>query len=177
MSTGGAVSGEAEGFAQFIEAREQALLRTAWLLTNDWALAQDLVQTALARSWPHWGRIERGDDDPEIYVRRVMVNTWATWRRRRWKAEQPAGVLADRPANGDMAADVATRLAVRQVLGVLTKRQRAVVVLRLFDDLPEAQVARILGCAAGTVKATMSQALARLRSDPHLADLVERRGR
>jgi RNA polymerase sigma-70 factor (sigma-E family) len=170
------VSSEAEGFAQFIEAREQALQRTAWLLTNDWALAQDLVQAALARSWPYWGTIKRGDD-PEIYVRRVMVNTWATWRRRRWKAEEPTGMLTDRPDHGDIAADVATRVAVRQVLAVLTDRQRAVVALRLFDDLPEAQVARILGCAVGTVKATMSQALARLRSDPHLADLLERRAR
>ena len=168
------MSAEAEGFAQFIEAREQALQRTAWLLTNDWALAQDLVQTALARSWPHWGRIKRYDD-PEIYVRRVMVNTWATWRRRRWGAEQPYGTLKDRPAPGDMAADVATRLAVSNVLGALSERQRAVVVLRLFDDLSEAQVAQILGCAVGTVKATLSQALARLRSNPHLADLIERR--
>jgi RNA polymerase sigma-70 factor (sigma-E family) len=168
------VSGEAVGFAQFIEARQQALQRTAWLLTNDWALAQDLVQTALARSWPYWGRIRRGDD-PEIYVRRVMVNTWATWRRRRWRAEQPSGMLADRPAPGDMAADVAARLAVRSVLAALTERQRAVVVLRLFDDLSEAQVAQILGCAVGTVKATMSQAMARLRSDPQLAELMERK--
>src|SRR6266700_248628 len=118
MSAGGAVSGDAEGFAQFIEAREQALQRTAWLLTNDWALAQDLVQTALARSWPYWGRIERGDD-PEIYVRRVMVNAWATWRRRRWRAEEPAGLLTDGPDPRDMAADVATRVAVRQLLAAL----------------------------------------------------------
>ena len=171
------MGGEADGFAQFIEAREQALQRTAWLLTNDWALAQDLVQTALARSWPHWGRIKRGDD-PEIYVRRVMVNTWATWRRRRWRAEEPSGVLTDRPdRTGDMAADVVTRVAVRQILATLTERQRAVVVLRLFDDLPEAQVAQILGCAVGTVKATMSQALTRSRNDPHLADLLEQRAR
>ncbi len=167
------MGGEAEGFAQFIEARQRALQRTAWLLTNDWALAQDLVQTALARSWPYWGKIRRGDD-PEIYVRRVMVNTWATWRRRRWRAEQPSGMLPDQPARGDLAADVATRLALRSVLAALTERQRAVVVLRLFDDLPEAQVAQILGCAPGTVKATMSQALARLRRDPHLADVMER---
>jgi RNA polymerase sigma-70 factor (sigma-E family) len=167
------VGGEAEDFAQFVEAREQALQRTAWLLTNDWALAQDLVQAALARSWPHWGKIRRGDD-PEIYVRRVLVNTWVMWRRRRWRGEEPSGTLKDRPAGGDMAADVAMRVAVRQVLAALTQRQRAVVVLRLFDDLPEAQVARILGCAVGTVKATMSQALARLRSDPQLADLLER---
>ena len=170
------MSGEAESFAQFIEARERALQRTAWLLTGDWALAQDLVQAALARSWPYWGRIRRGDD-PEIYVRRVMVNTWSTWRRRRWRSEAPSKLLTDRPAGGDMAAEVATRIAVRQVLAVLTERQRAVVVLRLFDDLPEAQVALILGCAAGTVKATMSQALARLRSDPHLADLIDGRAR
>jgi RNA polymerase sigma-70 factor (sigma-E family) len=170
------VGGDAEGFAQFIEAREQALQRTAWLLTNDWALAQDLVQAALARSWPYWGRIRRGDD-PEVYVRRVIVNTWATWRRRRWRAEEPSGVLADRPGAGDVAADVVTRVAVQQVLAALTDRQRAVVVLRLFDDLPEAQVAQILGCAVGTVKATLSQALARLRSDPHLADLLEGRVR
>jgi DNA-directed RNA polymerase specialized sigma24 family protein len=83
------VDGEAEGFAQFVEARQLALQRTAWLLTNDWALAQDLVQTALARSWPYWERIRRSDD-PEIYVRRVMVNTWSTWRRRRWRAERPS---------------------------------------------------------------------------------------
>jgi RNA polymerase sigma-70 factor (sigma-E family) len=168
------VNAEAEGFAQFIEARERALQRTAWLLTSDWALAQDLVQTALARSWPHWGRIRRVDD-PEIYVRRVMVNTWATWHRRRWRAERPYGILKDRPAPGDMAADVATRLAVSDVLAALTERQRAVVVLRLFDDLSEAQVAQILDCAPGTVRATLSQALARLRSSPHLADLIERR--
>jgi RNA polymerase sigma-70 factor (sigma-E family) len=170
------VSTEADGFAQFIEAREQALRRTAWLLTNDWSLAQDLVQTALARSWPHWGRIRR-DDDPEIYVRRVMVNTWATWHRRRRKAAQLHGVLAGRPAAGDVAGEVATRLVVRDLLAKLTRRQRAVVVLRLFDDLSEAQVARILGCAPGTVRATLSQALAQLRTDPQLPDLIERRGR
>ena len=170
------MNGEAEGFAQFIEARQSALQRTAWLLTGDWALAQDLVQTALARSWPYWRRIRRRDD-PEIYVRRVMINTWATWRRRRWRGEQPSGALADRPATGDVAVDVVTRLAVRNLLAALTERQRAVVVLRLFDDLSEAQVAQILGCAVGTVKATMSQALARLRKDPHLADLMERRAR
>ena len=74
-------------FAGFIEARERALQRTAWLLTGDWALAEDLVQTALARTWPRWARIcER--DDPEIYVRKVMLNTWSTWRRRRWRGEE-----------------------------------------------------------------------------------------
>ena len=84
------MTAEGEGFAQFVEGRRRALQRTAWLLTGDWALAEDLVQTALARSWPLWGRIRRRDD-PEIYVRRVMVNTWSGWRRRRWQAERPTG--------------------------------------------------------------------------------------
>jgi RNA polymerase sigma-70 factor (sigma-E family) len=166
------VNADAEAFAHFIEAREQALQRTAWLLTSDWALAQDLVQTALARSWPYWGRIKRGDD-PEIYVRRVMVNTWITWRRRRWTAEQPSAMVTDRAAPGDLAGEVATRLALSEILATLTKRQRAIVVLRLFDDLSDAQVAQILGCATGTVRATLSQALARLRTHPQLADLIE----
>jgi RNA polymerase sigma-70 factor (sigma-E family) len=167
------VSAEEDGFAEFIRAREQALQRTARLLTGDWALAEDLVQTALARSWPHWGRIRRGDD-PEIYVRRVMVNTWLTWRRRRWRAEWPHGTVPDQQAAGDVSAEVTARLAVVSMLAALTERQRAVVVLRLFDDLSEAQVAQILGCAPGTVKATMSQALTRLRSDPHVTRLIER---
>jgi DNA-directed RNA polymerase specialized sigma24 family protein len=76
------VSGEPDGFAVFVEAREQALQRTAWLLTGDWGQAEDLVQTALIRTWPHWDRIRRRDD-PEVYVRRVMVNTWVTWTRRK----------------------------------------------------------------------------------------------
>jgi len=73
------VNAVVEGFAQFVVARERALQRTAWLLTGDWALAGDLVQTALVRSWPRWERIRRRDD-PEIYVRRVMVNTWVSGR-------------------------------------------------------------------------------------------------
>jgi DNA-directed RNA polymerase specialized sigma24 family protein len=73
------VEAKGEGFAQFVEARQRALQRTAWLLTGDWALAEDLVQTALARSWPRWERIRRRDD-PEVYVRRVLVNSWAACR-------------------------------------------------------------------------------------------------
>jgi RNA polymerase sigma-70 factor (sigma-E family) len=158
------VDAEAEGFAQFVEARQDALQRTAWLLTGDWALAEDLAQTALARSWPHWGRIRRRDD-PEIYVRRS---------RRRWRGERPSATVPDGQAPGDMAADVAVRMAVRTALGSLGARQRAVVVLRVFDDLSEVQVAHVLGCAVGTVKSTMARAMARLREDPALAELMDR---
>ena len=164
---------EAEEFAQFVEARQRALQRTAWLLTGDWAVAEDLVQTALVRSWPRWERIRRRDD-PEIYVRRAMVNTWASWRRRRWWGERPTGALPDRPTSGDVAAEVAVRLEVHGALRSPTARQRAVLVLRVFDDLPEAQVAQVLDCAVGTVKATLARAVARLREDPRLAGLMDR---
>lgn len=163
-------------FADFVTVREAALQRTAWLLTGDWGLAQDLVQASLARVWPRWERITRRDD-PEIYVRRVMMNTWLTWRRRRWVGEHPSRDVLDSAAPGDLAAEVAARLATRQLLGGLTSRQRSVVVLRLFDDLSEAQVAQVLDCAVGTVKSTLSQALARLREDPRLIDLMERENR
>ena len=166
----------AEGFAQFVEARERALQRTAYLLTGDWALAEDLVQTALARTWPRWERI-RQRDDPEIYVRRVMVNTWTTWKRRRWRGERPSAAVPDTAAGGDMAEEVTVRIGLRGALGSLTPRQRAVLVLRVYDDLPEAQVAYVLNCAVGTVKATMSQALAKLRENPQLAGLIEQEAR
>jgi RNA polymerase sigma-70 factor (sigma-E family) len=167
------VNAEVQGFAHFVEVRQRALQRTAWLLTGDWALAEDLVQTALARSWPRWERIRRRDD-PEIYVRRVMVNTWASWSRRRWRGEQPSGTVPDSERPGDLAADVALRVAVRAVLGTLTARQRAVLVLRVLDDLTEVQVP---GSAVGTVKSTMARVVARLREDPRLAELTEREAR
>ena len=164
---------EAEGFAQFVEARQRALQRTAWLLTGDWAAAEDLVQTALARSWPRWERIRRRDD-PEVYVRRAMVNSWVSWRRRRWWGERATGAVPDGPAAGDLAAEAAVRDTVARALGSLPARQRAVLVLRVFDDLPEAQVAQVLECAVGTVKATLAHAVARLREDPRLAGLMDR---
>jgi RNA polymerase sigma-70 factor (sigma-E family) len=167
---------DSDGFAQFVDLRQRALQRTAWLLTGDWALAEDLVQTALARTWPRWDRIVRRDD-PEVYVRRVMVNTWATWSRRKWRGERPHGDLPDLPGPGDVAGEAVERLALRRVLGTLTSRQRAVLALRVFDDMSEAQTAEVLGCAVGTVKSTMSQALDRLRADGALAGLLERESR
>lgn len=164
---------EAEGFAQFVQGRERALQRTAWLLTGDWALAEDLVQTALAKSWPRWERIRRRDD-PELYVRRVMVNTWASWSHRRWRGEHASAALPENAMPGDMAAEAVIRVAVQSALDSLTSRQRAVLVLRVFDDLSEAQVAGVLNCATGTVKSTMARALVKLREHPGLTGLLER---
>ena len=167
---------EPQGFAQFVVARQRALQRTAVLLTGDWALAEDLVQTALAKTWPRWERVSERDD-PEFYVRRVMVNTWATWWRRRWRGEQASAAVPEGPEGSDVAAEVAVRMVVRDALGSLTRRQRAVLVLRVFDDLSEAQVAHLLGCPLGTVKSAMSRALAKLREDPRMAELLERKVR
>ncbi len=163
----------AEGFAQFVEARQRALQRTAWLLTGHCALAGVLVQTALVRSWPRWERIHRRDD-PEIYVRRAMVNSWMSWRRRRWWGERAFDAVPDSPAVGDLAAEAAVRITVQRALKSLPARQRTVLVLRVFDDLSEAQVAQVLDCAVGTVKATLAHAVARLREDPRLAGLMDR---
>jgi RNA polymerase sigma-70 factor (sigma-E family) len=167
-----AVKGESERFARFVAERERSLQRTAWLLTGDWALAEDLVQTALVRAWPHWERIRRRDD-PEIYVRRVMVNTWLSWRRRKWRGERASERVPDNPAPGDLAAEVTARVTVREALETLTDRQRTVVVLRVFDDLTEVQAAGVLGCSVGTVKSTLARSLAKLREDPQLAGLME----
>jgi len=170
------VDAEGEDFARFVDLRQRSLLRSAWLLTGDWALAEDLVQTALARTWLRWERVIRRDD-PEIYVRRVLVSTWINWSRRKWRGERTAVELPDGPAPGDLESEAITRVAVRGALGSLTDRQRAVLVLRVFDDLTEVQTAAVLGCAVGTVKSTMSQALTRLRADRRLAELPEREKR
>ena len=170
------MDGKGGEFAQFVDTRQRALLRSASLLTGDWALAEDLVQTALARTWLRWERITRRDD-PEIYVRRVIVTTWVNWSRRKWRGEHPATEMPDSPAPGDLATEAVTRVAVRSALGSLSARQRAVLVLRVFDDLTEEQTAQVLGCAVGTVKSTMSQAMARLRADRRLTGMLERERR
>jgi RNA polymerase sigma factor (sigma-70 family) len=103
-----------------------------------------------------------------------MVNSWASWRRRRWWGERATGTVPDGAAAGDLAAEAAVRITVRGALASLPARQRAVLVLRVFDDLSEAQVAQVLDCAVGTVKATLAHAVARLRADPRLAGLMDR---
>ena len=154
------------GFDEFVATRSRALLRTAYLLTADHGLAEDLLQTALVKCWFAWGRI---DGPPEPYVRRALATTYATWWRRRWRGERPTDELPDR---GDPAetAPVDDRDALWRALGVLPRRQRAVVVLRYYEDLSEAETARVLGVSVGTVKSTTSRALSLLREDPALRD-------
>ena len=151
-----------QGFEDFVSARGQALQRFGYLLTSDWALAEDLVQTALSRAYPRWSRI-RGDA-PEAYVRKVMVNRWSSWWRRRWRGEVPAASLPDIAA-ADAYAAIDRRQAVTSALAGLPQRQRIVLVLRYHEDLSEQQVAELLGISVGTVKSQTSKALARLRAD------------
>lgn len=150
------------GFDEFVAARSRALLRTSYLLTHDHSLAEDLLQTALTKAWFAWRRI---DGDPEPYVRRILVNTYATWWRRKWNGERPTEQLPDHP----MGVTEAEPTDLWTAMARLPRRQRAVVVLRYFEDLTETQTAELLGCSVGTVKSQTSKALAKLRIDPALA--------
>ena len=160
-------------FEEYVTARGTALLRTAWLLTGDHQRAEDLVQTALGKTWPHWSRIaQRGEGAYDAYVRRVMMTTYIAWWRRRWNGEYPTEVLPEPTATGTESPTESTtelRQDVLKALAQLPHGQRAVVVLRYFEDLSEAQAAEALGCSVGTVKSQCARALAALRRSPALA--------
>jgi RNA polymerase sigma-70 factor (sigma-E family) len=158
-----------EAFDALVETRSTGLLRTAYLLTGDWGTAEDLLQTALAKTWFHWSSL-RDHGAAEAYVRRVMSRTSATWWRRKWHGERPTEVLPEVLSGGDPFGDADQREVLRRALASLPPRQRAVVVLRFYDDLSEAQVAELLGCSVGTVKSTTSRALARLRAGTALRE-------
>jgi RNA polymerase sigma-70 factor (sigma-E family) len=131
------------------------------LLTGNWQDAEDLVQVALVKCWRHWRRISAAGD-PYGYVRRVLVTSHITWRRRRWHGEQPVGEIPEN-AGTDEIAGVQLRDALATVLGQLGARQRAVLVLRFYEDLSVEQVAELLGISAGTVKSQTSKAVAQFR--------------
>jgi RNA polymerase sigma-70 factor (sigma-E family) len=161
---------EPEGFHQFVAARSPGLVRAAWLLTGNLATAEDLVQTALAKVWARWSQVER-QDAPEVYVRRVMMSTFLTWSRRRWHGERAVERLPETATAPDDLHQVELRWSVSHALRALPRRQRAVVVLRYFEDLTEQQVARVLNCSVGTVKSQNAKAIAKLRADPQLTAL------
>jgi RNA polymerase sigma-70 factor (sigma-E family) len=167
-----------ESFDDFVATRSTRLLRTAYLLTHDRALAEDLVQTSLAKAWFSWGRIE---GRPEAYVRRIMVNTYSSWWRRRWNGEEATADLPERGAGQGFRSGEDVRVDDRtdlwRALARLPRRQRAVVVLRFYEDLSEAETAEIIQCSVGTVKSQASRALAKLRVDPTLQTSDEERVR
>ncbi|SCE81411.1 RNA polymerase sigma-70 factor, sigma-E family [Micromonospora coriariae] len=150
-----------EEFREFVAARSAALLRTAYLLTGDWATAEDLLQTALTKTYLAWKRLG-GIEAVEPYARRVMVNTSTSWWRRRWHGERPTEVLPERAGVDEIEQQLDRDLLWRH-LRELPNRQRAVLVLRYYEDMSEAQTAAMLNISPGTVKSQASRALSTLR--------------
>ncbi len=149
-----------DDFREFVLARSPGLLGTAYALTGDRGMAEDLLQTALLKTYRHWSDVRRSDR-PEAYVRRVMANQRISWWRRRRVAESGTTV-PDRA--GPVPYPVEERDELWQALQELPPRMRAVLVLRYWEDLPEAEVAEILACSVGTVKSQASRGLQRLRA-------------
>ncbi|CAN5564018.1 hypothetical protein BH10ACT10_BH10ACT10_20470 [soil metagenome] len=147
----------AESFDAFVAARYQALLRTAYLLTGNHHDAEDLVQTALVKAVGAWKRIE---DSPDAYVLRILVNENVS----RWRRHKGREVLTDRTPDRPVTQEPDEAIVLRDALAGLAPRQRAVVVLRYYEDLTERETAEVLGIAVGTVKSQTRDALARLRA-------------
>jgi RNA polymerase sigma-70 factor (sigma-E family) len=159
-----------QAFGDFVRAEIGTLTRTAFLLTGDRHHAEDLVQIALARVAVRWERI----DEPGAYARRVLYTQSASWWRWR-RARVPEALTSAVPDRAVTGVEPELRLVLRQALARLTARQRAVLVLRYYEDRTEVETAELLGCAVGTVKSQTRHALGRLRTlAPELADLVGR---
>jgi RNA polymerase sigma-70 factor (sigma-E family) len=156
-----------EAFQAYVVGRSPALLRTAYLLTGNRADAEDLLQTALAKTYLAWDRI-REREALDGYVRRVLVTTQTSF----WRRKRPESLYDELPesAGRDALADADLHDALWTALGRLSRKQRAAVVLRYYEDLSEAETARVLGVSVGTVKSTTSRALTLLRTDPTLRD-------
>jgi RNA polymerase sigma-70 factor (sigma-E family) len=158
---------EEADFELFVAASAGRLLRTAYLLVGDLGLAEDLLQTALERTARHWPGLSGA---PEAYARTVLANLATDrWRRLGTRPREVLGSTLEL-ATPDATSTVELRLTLIDGLLQLTRRQRAVLVLRFFDDLTEAQTAAALGLSVGTVKSTTSRSLARLREIASLGD-------
>ena len=159
-------------FGEFVVARSPHLLRAAYLLAGDRAGAEDLVQNALLRTYLAWDKVTAADD-PLAYTQRILYTTSSRMRRRRRVNEDlgtPPDSLATTPSYSVEERDELSRALV-----ALPQRQRAVIVLRYYEDLSVERVAEILGCSVGTVKSQTSKALSKLRSSPLLEARIARR--
>ncbi|GAA1476172.1 SigE family RNA polymerase sigma factor [Nocardioides aestuarii] len=154
-------------FTELVHGTWGSLYRTAYLILGDHGLAEDLVQTALARTYASWGKVREVAAAP-AYARTTLHNTAAEWiRRKSWRRELPTEQTAETPVE---PSDPTLRPTVLAALARLAPRQRAVVVLRYYEDLSVAETARALSCSEGTVKSQTYDALAVLRT--HLGDSV-----
>lgn len=156
------VGDEDAEFAAFMHSAYPSLLRTARLLTGEWYLAEDLVQAALVRVYQQWGKRQLWRS-PTAYARRVTLNQYTTWRRRRWMTERIGTEHVQGSVAADARGDADTRAALEAELRRLPRNQRAVLVLRYFEDLSVEECADVLGCSMGTAKSKTNQAIRTLR--------------
>ncbi|MEV0741454.1 SigE family RNA polymerase sigma factor [Streptomyces sp. NPDC050549] len=157
---------EERQFHEFVAARSRSLLQTAYLLTGDWEQGRDLLQTALASTARRWSKL-RDREQPEIYVRRALYHAQVDrFRLLNWGWETVTDSVPDQPsAQGANGADaVVQRQDIMTALRRLPRRQRAVIVLRYFEDRPDSEIAAILGVAQGTVRSQTRKALVMLRT-------------
>jgi RNA polymerase sigma-70 factor (sigma-E family) len=157
-------------FDDWARARLPALLRFAAVLTGDKGLAEDVVQEVLIRAYGRWSRIV-SLDQPEAYVRRMVANEYLSWRRR-WARVTPHAELAGVGAQPDHSETYAERDALRRELARLPRRQRAVLVLRYYESLTDAEIAEVLDCPVGTVRSLASRALRALRVEAGIRELL-----
>jgi RNA polymerase sigma-70 factor (sigma-E family) len=155
-------------FREFMLGRWPMLVRLAYGLTGDRGHAEDLAQAALARAYAAWGRVRRAED-PDAYVRRILINL-NNRRFRRQRIDERSSEVLPEPAVADATGQADQRSDLLAALRDLPPRQRAVVVLRYWDGLTEAQAAAVLGCSVGNVKSQASRALAKLRTSDRLLD-------
>jgi RNA polymerase sigma-70 factor (sigma-E family) len=152
-------------YEEFAQARLAALARYAVMLTGDGHSAQDLVQETMVRAHLHWRKVSRADS-PERYVKRMMVNLYIDWQRGSWwrRVLLRSDAGADVRVPADLAEGAANRDLVWQALARLPRQQRAALVLRFYEDLPDGEIAEALGCTVGTARGYISKALATLRA-------------
>ncbi|MFI5732515.1 SigE family RNA polymerase sigma factor [Kribbella sp. NPDC051587] len=149
-------------YDELVRATEHRLVRLGLMLTGNLHSAEDLTQTVLARAHRHWGRIS-GLEHPEAYLRKMLVNEFLSWRRILKNREVPLAEPIDRPSDEDIGSRQALKDATWRLLTKLPRQQRAVLVLRYYEDLPDDEIAAVLGIAVGTVRSNISRALANLR--------------
>lgn len=150
------------GFAAFVADRQAALLRFAMVLTGDAVLSQDIVADVFSRAFERWPRIAQ-TEQPYAYVRRMVINEHVSWRRRLRRFAFGFDREFSQPLADDPATTHAERDAMLRRLASLPPKQRAVIVLRFYDDLPDAEIAAAMHCAESTVRSNIARALAALR--------------
>ncbi len=150
-------------FDEYVRLRGPALVRLAWLIAGDRHRGEDLVQEVLTKAYPRWGRILAGGQ-PDVYLRRMLINADLSWRRRRSSSESTGGVgQVDVADPTDIEAVTAERDAVWRMIVALPPKQRATIVLRFYEDLDDSAIAEILGCSPVTVRTHTMRALGTLR--------------